>query len=192
MTNDQKQEMVKLYQEYGLSKEDVFTNAHYKIFTRSGIEKMQYASGIDVQFTVVRCEPDFAAVKAVGRKGDEIIETFGSSVPSNTRASYYLEIAEKRALARVVLKMLRLYELGFNSEDEADEFKDHVRAAKQKVESVSAEPDTYTKVDEARQRQLFTLLVSEDMPEENRRAEWSRIKTLSPTELDYEIRNYSN
>ena len=112
-----------LYVECGLSQEDVHRHKHYIIITRAGIEKIQFAKNIQVKFEIVQCAPEFAAVKATGTMGDEVIETFGSAYPKNCQNNYYLEMAEKRALSRIVLKMTKAYSMGVFGEDEADDFK---------------------------------------------------------------------
>jgi hypothetical protein len=96
-----------------------------------------------VEFDVIRCDDDFACVKAVGTAEDKIpIQTFGSAkfgeyvdvekkskkgsymskeLKGSTNSYYVMEIAEKRALARVVLKMADLYQYNVFSEDENPE-----------------------------------------------------------------------
>jgi hypothetical protein len=94
--------------------------------TRTGIEKIQYNNGIDVKFTTVVVERDFVAVKAVATIGDVTMETFGSALygqGGNCRSNYVMEMAEKRALARVVLKAVGAYKFGVFGEDESDDFK---------------------------------------------------------------------
>jgi hypothetical protein len=119
-----KEEQLKdLYTTCGLVKQDVYKHQHYLIITRTGIEKIQFAKGINIQFEVVQCAPGFAAVKAIGSMGDEVIETYGSASPETSHNKYYLEMAEKRALSRVVLKLTKAYSLGVFGEDEADDFK---------------------------------------------------------------------
>ena len=41
----------------------------------------------------------------------------------NTNSWYVMEMAEKRAMSRLVLKQTGMYELGFFSEDESEDFK---------------------------------------------------------------------
>lgn len=134
-----KTKITELYKKYKLQKEDVFNHKHYLIITRSGIEKIQAEEKIEVTFQVERCEENFSAVKATGIKpGIPPMETFGSALYGgkikdevsgrwvdlgNTTSRYILEIAEKRALARVVLKLAGLYQEGVMSEDESEEFK---------------------------------------------------------------------
>lgn len=121
------EQLKELYNDCGLVKEDVHKHAHYIIITRTGIEKIQYAKNIDVVFEVVSCDINFCAVKAIGtmQVGDKIerIETYGSAYQGNCQNKYYLEMAEKRALSRVVLKMTKAYSLGVFGEDEADDFR---------------------------------------------------------------------
>ena len=117
------------YLKYGLSKEDVFKHQHYVIITRSGIEKIQGIEQIDIVYEVVRCEPNFAVVKAQALKDEVLIETFGSALKGatfkdgNTNSWYVMEMAEKRALSRAVLKLTGMDELGVFGEDESEDFK---------------------------------------------------------------------
>ena len=122
-TKTKSEQLKELYIDCGLVQEDVHKHKHYVIITRGGIEKIEYAKGIKVEFEIVRCEPEYCAVKAIGTMGDEVIQTFGSAYPKNCQNNYYLEMAEKRALSRVVLKLTKAYSLNVKGEDEADDFK---------------------------------------------------------------------
>ena len=120
-----RERLAELYKKYELTKEDVFKHQHYLIITRSGIEKIQGIEKINVNFDVVKCEHNFAAVKAYNDK----LQTFGSAFKGetfkdgNTNSWYVLEMAEKRALSRLVLKQTGFYELGVFGEDESEDFK---------------------------------------------------------------------
>jgi hypothetical protein len=120
-----RERITELYKKYELTKEDVFKHQHYLIITRSGIEKIQAIEKIDVNYEVVKCETNFAAVKAYNDK----LQTFGSAIKGesfkdgNTNSWYVLEMAEKRALSRLVLKQTGFYELGVFGEDESEDFK---------------------------------------------------------------------
>ena len=112
------------------TEEDIFRmplgGKQVAIITRTGIEKIQYNNGIDVKFTTVVVERDFVAIKAVATIGDVTMETFGSALygqGGNCRSNYVMEMAEKRALARVVLKAVGAYKFGVFGEDESDDFK---------------------------------------------------------------------
>ena len=96
------------------------------IITRTGIEKIQYNNQIEVKFEWIVMEKAFAVIKAIAKKGDLIIETFGSALfgqGGNCRSNYIAEMAEKRALARAVLKLSGAYKYGVFGEDESDDFK---------------------------------------------------------------------
>ena len=116
------------YLHYGLDKNDVFKHQHYVIITRSGIEKIQAIEKINKLYEVVKSEKDFAAVKATANKKGVTLETFGSALKGgfkdgNCNTWYVLEMAEKRAMSRAILKMTGFYELGVFGEDESEEFK---------------------------------------------------------------------
>lgn len=116
--------------QYGLTAADFFQHKQSKawLISRTGIEKIQYGAGIEVRFDAVRIEMEYAAVKATGTRalkptagllGSTLrIETFGSASKANCQVSYFLEMAEKRALSRVVLKLSDFYQLGVYGEDE--------------------------------------------------------------------------
>ena len=119
------------YIRYELTKDDVFKHQHYIIITRSGIEKIQGIEQITIYFEIVKSEPNFASVKAIAQKDGKMVETFGSALKGNsfkdgnTNTFYVLEMAEKRALSRAVLKMTGFYELGVFGEDESEDFKNN-------------------------------------------------------------------
>ena len=127
-----------LYKKYELSKDDVYKHQHYLIITRSGIDKIQAIEKIEIQYEVIKCETNFCVVKASAAKWsikDEkiidgrSIETFGSALKGanfkngNCNTWYVMEMAEKRAMSRAVLKLTGFYELGVFGEDESEDFK---------------------------------------------------------------------
>jgi len=119
----------RLFVENNLTSEDVFSHQHYKIITRAGIDKIQANVDIQIIYDVIRCESNFAVVKAKAKMGDKQIETFGSALKGanyqegNTNTWYVMEMAEKRAMSRAVLKLAGFYELGVFGEDESESFK---------------------------------------------------------------------
>lgn len=127
-----------LYEKYNLTKEDVYKHQHYLIITRSGIDKIQAKEKIFIQYDSIKCEHDFCVVKAKAEKGEVKIETFGSAkfggkiqneqtkkweAIGTTQTWYVMEMAEKRAMSRAVLKLTGFYELGVFGEDESEDFK---------------------------------------------------------------------
>ena len=118
-----------LYLKYELTPEDVFKHQHYTIITRAGIDKIQGIEKIKIKYDVVKCESNFCAVKAIANKDNSVIETFGSALKGatsrdgNCNTWYVMEMAEKRAMSRAVLKLTGFYELEVFGEDESDDFK---------------------------------------------------------------------
>ena len=125
--------LLELYKKYDLTKDDVFKHQHFVIITRTGIDKIQGIEQININYEVIKCEPNFAVVKALADKLSEEtilrIETFGSALKGenfkdgNCNSWYVMEMAEKRAMSRAVLKLTGFYELGVFGEDESDSFK---------------------------------------------------------------------
>lgn len=131
-----------LYKKYELEEADVYKHKHYLIITRQGIDKIQAKERIYIEFTAVKVEPEFCVVKAFAKKDDASIQTFGSAKyggkewnaernngeggwdeHGNTTTWYVMEMAEKRAMSRAVLKLTGFYELGVFGEDESEDFK---------------------------------------------------------------------
>lgn len=120
-----------LFDENGLTPDDIFTHQHFTVITRAGIEKIQAKRGIEVEFQIENLQPDFIVIKAVGimeedrgDKGTKVhrVETYGEASKTNNRTGYPVAIAEKRALSRVVLKLCGLYsEANVIGEDERPE-----------------------------------------------------------------------
>ena len=117
------------YHHYKLEKEDIFKHQHYLIITRTGIERIMAIENIVINYNVINCEANFCVVKAIANKGDASIQTFGSALKGesfkdgNTNTWYVMEMAEKRAMSRAVLKLTGFYELGVFGEDESEDFK---------------------------------------------------------------------
>ena len=124
------EKLTEMFYKYNLVKDtDVFRHQHFVILTRSGIEKIQAQEEIDIDFEIIRSETNFASVKGIAKKKKKTIRTTGSALKGegfkdgNCNTWYVLEMAEKRALARAILKLLNLYEINVKSEDEAEDFK---------------------------------------------------------------------
>ena len=84
---------------------------------------------IDINYEVIKCDQNFAVMKAIAQKENKKIQTFGSALKGsnfkdgNCNSWYVAEMAEKRAMSRAVLKLTGFYELGVFGEDESDSFK---------------------------------------------------------------------
>lgn len=124
-----------LYKKYNLSKEDTFKSPQgWTIITRSGIDKIQAVAKIDIDYDVIEYNPGkSAAVKAISSWNDRNLQTFGEANEKNTRQSYVLAMAEKRAMSRVVLKLTGFYELGVFGQDESEDFVDSSKYVKKQT-----------------------------------------------------------
>ena len=63
-----REKLLDLYKKYELEKTDVYKHQHYVIITRQGIEKIAAKENIAISYEVVKCEPNFAVVKAYAKK----------------------------------------------------------------------------------------------------------------------------
>lgn len=120
-----KETLRRLFTKNNLVAEDVFKHAHYTIITRAGIDKIQAASDIKINYDLVSLSDDHShcLIKATGKMGEKIVETFGEASPKNNKNAYTVAMAEKRAMSRIVLKLAGFYELGIFGEEESDDFK---------------------------------------------------------------------
>ena len=139
-----KEKLTVLYKKYNLTADDVFKHQHYLIITRSGIDKIQALEKIHITYEAITSTPEFCVVKASatvttnkGGLGDLEIQSFGSAkfggkeknadgkwiAIGTTQTWYVMEMAEKRAMSRAVLKLTGFYELGVFGEDESEDFK---------------------------------------------------------------------
>ena len=128
MSETRKETLKRLFIENNLEQEDVFKHQHYTIITREGIDKIQANTKLNIDYEVVKCEKDFAVVKAYASFNNKNIQTFGSALKGdfktgNCNTWYVMEMAEKRAMSRAVLKLAGFYALGVFGEDESESFK---------------------------------------------------------------------
>ena len=100
--------MNKIYKDNGLDKNDIFTDPRkFTIITRSGIEQIQWNNNIDVKFEIISSELGNIIIKATSfQDGVRKCETYGSASKENCFQKFPVEIAEKRSLARVIIKTM--------------------------------------------------------------------------------------
>ena len=119
----------KLFEECNLNKkEDLFSKklkdkktgkvTQMTIIKKSGIEKIISHKKIKITYDIICSEPLFASVKAKGEYNGIYAETTGSAFPKNSTNNYYLEMAEKRSMSRIVLKLTNLSFYNVMGEDE--------------------------------------------------------------------------
>ena len=126
MTN--KEKLKALSEKYGLVGEDFFKSPQgWVIITRQGIDKIQEAGNFTIEYEVLSYTPKVeASVKAKAQNEQRQIETYGSAIvggfgQGTTKSLYTLEMAEKRAMSRAVLKLSGFYALGVMGKEELHE-----------------------------------------------------------------------
>jgi hypothetical protein len=119
-----------LVKDHGLVvEEDIFNKeGKWAIIKLSGVEKIQNNLNIRVTFESEVIEKDFAVIKAVAVGQRDSVQSYGSAIKGaypngNVSHTYLVEMAEKRAKARAVLKLCGAYKYGVYSEDESEEFR---------------------------------------------------------------------
>jgi len=99
-----------LYKDNSLDKEDVFKDKRgFSIIKRSGIEKIMVNNNIKVHYECLSYDVNNCVVKAISYiDGVEQMQTFASATKENCMQKFRMEIAEKRAMARVIIKTINL------------------------------------------------------------------------------------
>ena len=99
-----------LYKDNSLDREDVFSDKRgFSIIKRSGIEKIQVNNNINVEFEHISWDIDNCVIKAMSYiNGEKKMETYASATKENCIQKFRIEIAEKRALARIIIKTMNL------------------------------------------------------------------------------------
>ena len=134
-----REKLKEIYKKFNLEEEDIyiikFGNQSKPIITRTGIEKIQATLRIDVKFEIQKVSDDLKSCIILGTgvimvkddKGNPRpvvgCQSFGEVAPYNNRNSYPIAMAEKRCLARIVIKIAGLAQLGIYGEDESEDFK---------------------------------------------------------------------
>jgi len=120
----------KLVKDHGLVvEEDIFNkDGKWAIIKLTGVEKIQNNLNIRVIFQTEVIEKDFAVIKATATGQRDSVQSYGSAIKGaypngNVSHTYLVEMAEKRAKNRAVLKLCGAYKYGVYSEDESEEFR---------------------------------------------------------------------
>lgn len=134
-----REKLKEIYKKYNLEPDDIFIlklgGREVPIIKRVGIEKIQNLLNIEVKFDLKEISEDFKScvILATGvilqtdsktgqKRPSSGCQSFGECSPENNKNKFPICMAEKRALARVVIKMCNLAELGVYSEDESHDF----------------------------------------------------------------------
>ena len=145
------QVLKELAKRYSLTGNDFFKHQYqnFVIITRTGIEKIMHVDSIDVDYEIIQLSDDQKNVVIKATSTRKIVDeeagdirtvraiSFGSANPLNAPEKakrdgtilphYPVETAEKRAMARSVLKLTGFYKEGVFSEDESDDFKKNAK-----------------------------------------------------------------
>ena len=116
---------------YQLTKDDFWQlpqNKRLHILTHDACEKIASIEGVRYQKPewLSKGQDGVWAVEVSGFKKDDpdnVIWTTGEASRQNCTAKYFVNMAEKRGKDRLILKLIRAYEYGIKSEEEADDFK---------------------------------------------------------------------
>lgn len=114
---------------YGLGKESVWDCHGVWVVYHSALEKIAVLAGVTFdapQIVEANGAQGIAAVCVTGHLGELTKWSIGESSPKNNKNAYCWAMAEKRAIDRVVLKLIGLHGLAY-SEEEADDFKPGAR-----------------------------------------------------------------
>ncbi len=115
---------------YGVESDEVWeVRGTTWVVKHKALERVAAEKGImfDLpQLKVCDLEKGIVVVLVSGKLGDRTMHSFGEATPENCKNSYMVAMAEKRAVDRVILKLLTAHG-GLYSESEADEFTQHAK-----------------------------------------------------------------
>tara|TARA_R100000808_G_C2058007_1_gene90677 strand:+ start:74 stop:631 length:558 start_codon:yes stop_codon:yes gene_type:complete len=114
-----------LSKKYNLTKEDYWLEPRSKkwIITHDTCEKIASVENIIIQPPqIINSEKDLVRMIVVAKKGDKVMWADGEADSSNCKNNYKFAMASKRAIDRVILKLINAYEWGIYSDVEADSF----------------------------------------------------------------------
>ena len=118
--------MKELAKKYNLTESDYWQESRSKkwIITHDAVERIAKIENIIINPPqIVNSEKDMVRLIVVAKKGDVVMWADGEADTKNCKNLYLFAMASKRAIDRVVLKLISAYEYGVYSDVEADEFK---------------------------------------------------------------------
>ena len=114
-----------LSKKYNLTKDDYWLEPRSKkwIITHDTCEKIASVENIIIQPPqIINSEKDLVRMIVVAKKGDKVMWADGEADSSNCKNNYKFAMASKRAIDRIILKLINAYEWGIYSDVEADSF----------------------------------------------------------------------
>jgi len=119
-----------IFKKYGLFKsEHIFKDGDFTIINRQGIMTIKKKLNLNVQYKLLYTDGvTSAVVRAQCVHENQSYQTFGESNNKNNTFPYPVNIAEKRALSRLILEVCGLYYFKIKGEGEID-----ITLAKEKI-----------------------------------------------------------
>lgn len=124
MTEKTKAKMNAVFMTFGLNKQDHVEKygegeTMFTLINKDGIMLIKSQIDIDIELNLVHTNgTDEAVVKASTVYKRKIYQTFGEVNPANNTFGHPVNVAEKRAMSRLVLDCVGLYESDFLGSDE--------------------------------------------------------------------------
>lgn len=124
MTENSRDKMNAVFIKYGLNKEDHIESygageTKFTLINRDGIMLIKNALDIEIDYELVHTNgKDEAVIKATTILKRKNYQTFGEVNPLNNTFAHPVNVAEKRAMSRIVLECVNLYEADFLGSDE--------------------------------------------------------------------------
>lgn len=111
---------------YGVVSDEVWeVHGSTWVVKHKALERIAAEKGIvfdQPQLKVCDLEKGLVVVLVTGKLGERVVHSFGEATPKNCKNAYMVAMAEKRAVDRVILKLLAAHGELY-SEEEADDFK---------------------------------------------------------------------
>jgi hypothetical protein len=118
--------IAKIFKDMGMDPKDAVWDCHGTwIAYHRALEKVAAIRGIAFDKPEIAFKADdgkTVTILVTGHMGERSVWSFGEAAPSNNKNAYPWAMAEKRAVDRVILKLIGLHGAVY-SEEEADDFK---------------------------------------------------------------------
>jgi hypothetical protein len=119
-------QVMQFMEAHGIESDEVWeVHGSTWVVKHKALERVAAEKGIvfdPPQLKVCDLEKGHVVVLVSGKLGDRAIHSFGEATPKNCKNAYMVAMAEKRAVDRVILKLLAVHG-DLYSEEEADDFK---------------------------------------------------------------------
>jgi hypothetical protein len=120
MDNRQRKLLNKIFTQFEMDRNShVAEENDFTIINRNGIMHLKYKMDLSIEYELVHTNGvNIAVIKASTLHNGMIKQTFGEVSPQNCDFGHPVNVAEKRAMSRLVLECAGLYDSEFLGEDE--------------------------------------------------------------------------